>query len=246
MVNQTMAETLWPGGDALGQCLHVAEQERGGPSPCARVVGVVEDAHRFSLEEPAAMQYYVPLGHEVGFGGSRLLVRPRRDPEALAGPLRQALLPLDRNVLWLQVEPLRRALEPELRPLRLGAVLIGVLGLLALLVAALGLYSLIAHSVASRARELAVHVALGARRAAVVGLVLRGGLGLATLGLLLGVLLSLAGGSRIGSLLFHTSPRDPLVYLAVVASLLAAAAAACLLPARRALRIDPARVLRDE
>jgi ABC-type antimicrobial peptide transport system permease subunit len=246
MVNQTMAETLWPGGDALGQCLHVAEQERGGPSPCARVVGVVEDAHRFSLEEPAAMQYYVPLGHEVGFGGSRLLVRPRRDPEALAGPLRQALLPLDRNVLWLQVEPLRRALEPELRPLRLGAVLIGVLGALALLVAALGLYSLVAHAVASRARELAVRVALGARRAAVVGLVLRGGLGLATLGLLLGVLLSLAGGSRIGPLLFHTSPRDPLVYLAVVASLLAAAAAACLLPARRALRIDPARVLRDE
>jgi ABC-type antimicrobial peptide transport system permease subunit len=100
--------------------------------------------------------------------------------------------------------------------------------------------------VASRTRELAVHVALGARRAAVVALVLRGGLGLAVLGLAVGVLLSLAATPWLEGLLFQTSPRDPAVYLAVVASLLAAAAAACLPPARRALRIDPARVLRDE
>ena len=192
------------------------------------------------------MQYYVPLGQEVGFGGSRLLVRPRGDPTSLVEPLRQALVPLDPRVLWLHVESLRQGVEGELRPLRLGAVLIGVLGSLALLVAAIGLYSLVAHGVASRARELAVHVALGARRVTVVGLVLRGGLGLAALGLALGVLLSLAAASRLGAMLFHTSPRDPLVYLAVVASLLAAAAAACLAPARRAMRIDPARALRDE
>ena len=246
LVNRTMAATLWPGREALGACLHVAERESGGAAPCARVVGVVEDAHRQSIEEPPAMQYYVPLGQEVGIGGSRLLVRPRGDPEALAEPLRRALQPLDPSLLWLQVESLHRGVEPELRPLRLGAVLVGVLGLLALLVAALGLYSLVAHAVASRARELAVHVALGARRSAVVALVLRGGLGLAVLGLAVGVLLSLAAGSRLGPLLFHTSPRDPLVYLGVVGALLAAAAAACVMPARRALRIDPARVLRDE
>lgn len=192
------------------------------------------------------MQYYVPLGQEVGIGGSRLLVRPRRDPAALAEPLRAALQPLDPSLLWLQVESLHQGVEPELRPLRLGAVLIGVLGLLALLVAALGLYSLVAHAVASRTRELAVHVALGARRSAVVALVLRGGLGLALLGLAVGVLLSLAVGTRLGGLLFHTSPRDPLVYAAVVATLLLAAATACIAPTRRALRIDPARVLRDE
>ena len=245
MVNQTMAETLWRRGEALGACLHVGEAI-GSTAPCSRVVGVVQDAHRESLEEPPAMQYYVPLGQEVGFGGSRLLVRPRGEPAALAEPLRQALLPLDAGLLWLQAEPLDAALEPELRPLRLGAVLIGVLGLLALLVAALGLYSLVAHSVASRARELAVHVALGARRGAIVALVLRGGLGLAALGLLVGILVSLVTGPRLGGLLFHTSPRDPLVYLAVVVTLLAAATTACLPPARRALRIQPARVLRDE
>ena len=246
LVNQTMAETLWPGREALGACLHVAEREGGGPAPCSRVVGVVEDAHRESIEEPPAMQYYVPLGQEVGIGGSRLLVRPRGDPAALAEPLRAALQPLDPSLLWLQVESLHQGVEPELRPFRLGAVLIGVLGLLALLVAALGLYSLVAHAVASRTRELAVHVALGARRSAVVALVLRGGLGLAVLGLAVGVLLALAVGTRLGGLLFHTSPRDPLVYAAVVATLLLAAATACIAPTRRALRIDPARVLRDE
>ena len=167
-------------------------------------------------------------------------------PHRWSDPCARRSSPWTPQCLWLQVDSLRQGVEGELRPLRLGAVLIGVLGSLALLVAAIGLYSLVAHGVASRARELAVHVALGARRGTVVGLVLRGGLGLAALGLALGVLLSLAAGPRLGAMLFQTSPRDPLVYLAVVAGLLAAAAAACRRRGARCASTRPARSATSE
>jgi ABC-type antimicrobial peptide transport system permease subunit len=122
----------------------------------------------------------------------------------------------------------------------------GAFGALALLIAAVGLYSLLAHSVVSRMHELGIRTALGARRRQIVGLVLRQGLGVAGLGLALGILLSLLAGGRLQPLLFEVSPHDPLIYGAVVGALLAAAALACLLPSRRATRVDPASVLRAE
>jgi len=244
IVNQTMAATLWPGRQALGACLVIGDPAT--KPPCAPVVGIVEDAHRDSLEEPPAMQYYIPLGQEQGFGGSRLLVRPRPPAATMVEPLRRRMRGVDPSALWVSVDTLQESLDPEIRPWRLGATLIGVCGGLALLIAAVGLYSLVAHMVTSRAHELGVRVALGARRADVLALVLRRGLGLAALGVASGVAIALATGERMRDMLFHTSPRDPLVYLAVVGSLLVAATLACIVPARRALRVDPATALRDE
>lgn len=192
------------------------------------------------------MQYYIPLGQEQGFGGSRLLVRPRPPAATMVEPLRRRMRGVDPSALWVSVDTLQESLDPEIRPWRLGATLIGVCGGLALLIAAVGLYSLVAHMVTSRAHELGVRVALGARRADVLALVLRRGLGLAALGVASGVAIALATGERMRDMLFHTSPRDPLVYLAVVGSLLVAATLACIVPARRALRVDPATALRDE
>jgi predicted permease len=244
IVNRTMASTLWPGKDALGRCLRIGDAAKD--PPCARVVGIVEDAHRDGLVEPPAMQYFVPLGQESGFGGSRLLVRPRGPAPARIESLRRTLAALDPDLLWLQVDSLQESLDPELRPWRLGATLIGAFGLFTLAIAAVGLYSLVAHMVASRAHELGVRIALGAQRSDVLRLVLRQGLGLAALGLAMGVGISLAAGPRLAGLLFETSPRDPLVYGGVVGTLLAAATFACIVPARRALRVDPASALRDE
>jgi len=244
IVNETMARTLWPGRDALGACLVIGDPE--AKPPCAPVVGIVEDAHRDALVEPPAMQYYIPFGQEQGIGGSALLVRPRGPAAAMVGPLRRAMRAVDPSALWVEVQTLQESLDPEIRPWRLGATLVGVCGALALLIAAVGLYSLVAHMVTSRAHELSVRVALGARRGDLLVMVLRRGLGLATLGVGSGVLLALLAGERMRDMLFQTSPRDPVVYLLVAASLLAAATVACLVPARRALRVEPATALRDE
>ncbi len=243
IVNQTMAETLWPGADPLGRCLVVGSED---DAPCTRVVGVVENGNRLALKEERAMQYYVPLGQEHGFDGTRLLVRPAGRPEEMIEPLRRALLPVDPTVLWLDVESLGDTLAPEIRPWRLGAVLMGTFGTLALLISSIGLYSLLAHMVAARMREMGIRTALGARRGQVLALVVRYGLGVTGLGLTLGMLLALLAGRAIGPLLFETSPRDPLVYGAVAATLLAVAAFACLTPGQRAARVDPATVLREE
>jgi predicted permease len=243
VVSRTMAATLWPDEEPLGQCLAVGPEEA---PPCTRVVGVVEDGHRDALREEPAMQYYVPLGHERGIGGDQLLVRPAGEARALIEPLRRALLAIDPSILWLDAALLADRLDPQLRPWRLGAALMGAFGALALLIAAIGLYSLLAHMVVSRMRELGIRTALGARRRQVVGLVLRQGLGVAGLGLALGILLALLAGGRLEHLLFEVSPRDPVVYGAVASVLLAAAALACLVPSRRATRVDPATVLRSE
>jgi predicted permease len=243
MVSATMAGTLWPGEPALGRCLQVGD---GESPPCTRVVGVVEDARRDGLVEPPAMQYYVPLGQEEGFGGARLMARPRQGDEAAAYRLRQSLAEVDPTVLWVDVETLATQLEPQLRPWRLGASVVGILGALALLVAALGLASLVSHLVANHTHEIGVRLALGARRSDVLALVLRRGLVVAGSGVALGTLLAAAVGPRLSGLLFATSPHDPLVYGAVGLALLAAAVTACLPSARRALGIEPTSALREE
>lgn len=246
VVNETMARSLWPAEDALGQCLVVGTPDAA--PPCTRVVGIVEDAHRFQLEEEPAMQYYVPFGQERGMGGTTLLVRPTdgTPTEALFPALRRALGAVDPTVLWLDTRVLANELDPVLRPWRLGALVVGAFGLLALVIASIGLYSLIAYRVAGQRHEMGVRLALGARGGDLLRLVLRQGLTLGGAGLALGVLAAVLLAPRLDALLFRTSPHDPAIYAAVVGVLAAAALLACLVPARRAARVDPAVALRDE
>lgn len=243
VVNETMARTVWPGEDPLGKCLLVGRDES---PPCTRVVGVVEEGHQNRLREDPSMQYYIPYGQEQGFAGTNLLVRPPGEPEVMIEPLRKALLGVDPGVLWVDVDRMDERLVPQLRPWRLGATLMGTFGALALVIAAIGLYSLLAHTVASRLHEMGVRTALGARRRQVLGLVLRQGLRLAGIGLAVGIALALLAGRQLRDLLFETAPTDPLVYAGVVGVLLAAAVLACLVPGHRATRVDPVRVLRAE
>ena len=245
IVNETMAGRLWPGEDALGKCVNVLDE------PCARVVGVAEDARRSALDEPRAMQYYVPLGQETGMGGSAILIRPRCGEAArcagrLSDVLRSELLQLNPNLGFIDIAPLERGLEWQVRPWRLGATMFGIFGAIALLVAALGLYSVIAYGVAQRSHELGVRLALGAQRRAIVWLILRQGMTAAIVGVAIGLAIARLTGPLLEPLLFRVPADDPLVFVVVAITLLAVATGATILPALRGARSDPMRALQAE
>jgi hypothetical protein len=242
IVNQTMARTLWPGREAIGQCLRIGE----ATAPCSQVVGIVEDARRYELKEDPVMQYYIPLGQERGFGGSVLLARPRGEVEPLVARMQVALETGDAMVEHANTYPMRQLIDPLLRPWRLGATIFGMGGALALLVAALGLYSVMSYAVAQRNHEMGVRLALGATGGNIVSLILRQSMGMAGAGLTAGVLITLWAGRYLETLLFDTSARDPLVIGTALVVLLGAAGLASLIPALRARRVDPMRALRSD
>jgi predicted permease len=245
IVNRTMARRLWPDG-ALGECLYMLT-DRVDVS-CSRIVGVVVDANRFGLTDPPAMQYYIPRGQEVGFGGELLLVRPAgpTDDPQLADALRAALLEVDPGLSWVGVDRLQERIDPQVRPWRLGATLFTLFGGLALLIAAIGLYSVMAYMVADRTHEMGVRMVLGADRRAVLGLVLRKSAVLVAGGLLIGTVLALTGSRFIQPALFETSATDPAVLAGVAVVTLVAAFLASVVPAWRAVRVDPVIALRTD
>jgi len=242
IVNETMARVLWPGSDAVGRCMHISSTS----SPCSRVVGVAQDVHRTGLREQPSFQYYIPLGQQRMFGGARLVLRPSRGTQVSWDELRRTILEAHPSVRAVEIRPLRESLAGEMRPLRLGTVTFGISSALALAVAVLGLYSLMSYLVAWRTHEIGVRTALGATRRSIVGLVLRSGLTLASAGAALGLLVALAAGRWLEPHLFETSAREPGVLITVAAAMLATAAVAGWLPARRAARISPSEALRAE
>ncbi|MEX2285298.1 MAG: ADOP family duplicated permease [Gemmatimonadota bacterium] len=240
IVNETMARVLWPGRPALGACVRIQDRT----ARCARIVGVAADVHRHSLEEEPSMQFYVPIGQERGFSGSWLVVRPTGRPTTAWPALREALQNADRDIRSIDVRLLSQGLAAEVRPFRLGIVAFGISAFLALVVAGLGLYSIMAHAVAWGRHEIGVRLALGASERSIALLVVRRGTLLASIGIATGLALALALGSLVQPLLFETSASDPLVLLSVVILLEAVALFAAWLPARRATAVSPTETLR--
>ena len=241
IVNETMAKKFWPGESPLGKCIMI-----GDPNPpCSMVVGIVADAHQYSIREPASMQYYVPLGQERGIGGTSVLVRPRGDAEAAIPKLRQALLAMP-EVPYARIEFLQVVLDPQYRPWKLGATMFGAFGVLALIVAAVGLYSVIAYLVADRTRELGVRIALGATGGRIVRQVVFSGVAVTAVGVIIGIAVAIFAGRFIQPLLFDVQARDPMVISAVAVIVLLIGAVAAWRPARRASRVDPVVALRSE
>jgi hypothetical protein len=247
IVSRIMATTLWPGRSPIGECLYWNANSRDSLTTCSRIVGVAADAHSYALREPPHMQYYVPFGQERGFGGTSLLIRPRpgADVEAVAA-VRAMLLQLDPTIAFVQANPMSDVLDTLTRPFRLGASMFTLLGLLALVVAAVGLYSVMSYLVAQRTREIGVRIALGARASSIVALILRNGVVLAGAGVAIGTIIALAAGRFIAPLLFDTSPRDPLVLGGIAMLLLLIAVLARVVPALRARQVDPMEALRAE
>ncbi len=243
IVNARMASALWPGQPAIGQCLVLSKPE----NPCVQVVGIVDDAHRMRIIEEPAKQFYLPLAQRPSFRAPVLIVRadPHRIGLVVAEARRQVKLAVPEAQI-IQVRTVNELLESELHPWRLGAQLFTMFGVLALVVAAIGVYSVVAYGVSRRTHEMGVRVALGARVADVIKLVVSEGMLTVGVGVVIGVAGALLLGRFVASLLYGVTTRDPVSLATAIAALSLCALAACLVPGWRAARVDPVEALRAE
>ncbi len=244
VVNQTIARMFWPGQSPIGKCVILGE----AASACRQVVGVVSDAHeRTVVQESVSMQMYIPMAQDKNSDRGVLMIRAERGAfAALAPAIRRATIATYGQWALPRVHAMSEFLDAQLHPWRLGAALFSAAGLLALIVSLVGMYSTISYIYSQRTHEIGVRLALGAQGNHVVRLVIGDGVRVVLVGVLIGVGLSLAGGSLVASMLYHTSPRDPVVLTTVSITLLLVAVGACVVPAWRAVRIDPATALRAE
>lgn len=243
IVDETMARLLWPGQDPLTKCLIIGDPKAS--PPCAAVVGVVADAHRNNIEESPTMQYYLPLGQERGIGGPVVLIRTRGDARQEIDRARKELSSIsgvqDVRVKWMASE-----LDPEYAPYRLGALMFGIFGGLALIIAAVGLYSVIAYLVTDRTREIGVRLALGAGARRVAADIVASGGAMTGLGILVGLVVSVVAAGYVQPLLFHVHTPNWPVFAGASALMLMIALLATWVPARRASRVDPVIALRSD
>lgn len=243
VVNETMAHDYWPAGNAVGQCVRLMNKA----GRCLTVVGVSEDAHRRGVIEKPHAQYFVPLAHAPrGMGGYTMVIRadPARMSKVMAAV--QRLLRVTFPTGRASVQRIQDEISPAYRPYRLGAVLFSAFGLLALLVATVGVYSTVSYTVMQRTHEFGVRIALGARLGDVVRAVLQRALGPVIVGVVAGLAIALATSRFIASLLYGVSAADTLVMSSVPLILVATAVAAATIPARRAARVDPVEALRAD
>jgi len=241
VVSHGMAEAVWPGKDAIGQCIKIDRPA----DPCRMVVGVAENIHQSSLTENQKLQYYLP-SDQMRPNEANVFVRTRGNASAHAETVRRALQKVMPGASYVTVMPMREIIDPRQRSWQLGATMFLVFGALALVLAAIGLYSVIAYGVAQRTQEIGVRIALGAGVSDVVRLVLGQGLRFAVLGIAVGGVGAWSASRWVGPLLFSVSPRDPVVYVTVAVVLLAAALLASAIPAVRASQVDPNVALRIE
>lgn len=242
VINETMAELLWPGESALGRCLYVGSDD----PPCSQVVGVTAYANRGSFQEERSPQYYLPMTDADDAEPRALVVRVQGDPDEAGGELARALHAELPGLRFVRVRTMRSLLDPEFRGWRLGVTVFTLFGALALVLAAVGLYSLLSFDVAERRKEIGIRMTLGSsvnrvrRDVFTRALVLVGG------GVFLGLGAAWMIAPRVETLLFDVPARNLLVFAGTAAALLLTAAAAGAVPAWRATRVQPTEALRAE
>ena len=243
IVNQSFAKKYFAGRNPVG--MNVARNEKYDPAEAYEVVGVVQDVHYFGLRQQTQPMMYVAVWRDVA-SGRALVLRTTSQAVGVPDAVRREVTALDAAVPVLSFRTIEQQIDNNIMEDRLMTTPSGFFGALALLLAAVGLYGVIAYSVSRRTRELGVRTALGAQRSDLVRLVLRHGTRLAIVGVGLGALLAALVGRVFEALLYGVSPLDPLAYALAAAILLLVAAAANLVPALAAARVDPIRALRSE
>jgi len=238
VINRSLAEQLWPGRDPIGQQLMT------GPV-AYRVIGMVANALTSSLADSAGGQMYLSLT-AGGLSDANIVVRGTAPVAVLEKRMAEAVRALDRTQTIYNVRTMDEVISKSVAPRRTNTLLLSIFGALALLLAGIGVYSVLAYSVAQRTREIGVRVALGAERSSVLGLILRQGLLLSGIGASLGLIAAIALSKLIASLLYQVSPHDVRIFVLAPIALMAIALAATLVPALRATRVDPMEALRAE
>ncbi|HET7273638.1 MAG TPA: ABC transporter permease [Longimicrobiaceae bacterium] len=243
ILNERMANLYWPAGDALGECLEITD------GVCSQVVGVVESIRHDTLDEEPVPKYYIPLSQQAGRGawsGKTIILRTSGDPEDMIVDVRRSIQGLAANLPFVSVIPVTSLIAPDLRPYRLGATLFSLFGVLALLLASIGLYGVVTFTVVRQTREIGVRIALGAGRTDVLRLVVARAMAVTFVGVLIGLAGAFAVTRFMESLLYGVEVIDPVTFASVPLILLTVALIAAYIPARRAARVDPMVALRAE
>jgi predicted permease len=237
VINETLARTLWPGQNPLGQMITTD----GG----RRVIGVVGDVRHEALEKAGGSEMYLPMRQTGDYAAMQLVVRTSLPPDGLATGIRAALGPIDPNLPVREFQTFRDLVDRAVSPRRFLVLLLTGFASFALILASLGIYAVISYSVSQRVQEIGIRMALGASAADLERRILLRTLGLAAFGLTAGMIAARALSNALGSLLYGVTSGDPFTFVAGGVLLVAVAAIAGYVPARRASRIDPMIALRS-
>ena len=238
IIDETMAKQFWPNEDPIGRRFRFLVDNEP-----IEVIGIARNSKAATLGEVPAPMVYVPF-IELPDGGISIFVHTAGAPGLMLSETHRIVRDIDMHIPITYEKTIRDHMAFALWPSWMGAILLGSLGLLALVLASMGVYGVMAYSVSQRTRELGIRMALGAQARQVLQLVLRQGMALAAIGLLLGLFAAFGSTRLVGALLYGVNPSDPLIFFGVTLLLAAAALAACYFPARRALKIDPVIALR--
>jgi putative ABC transport system permease protein len=239
IISETMARQFWPGEGVVGKRLRVLF------SPWITVIGVVADVRQTSLGEPPAPQLYLSNLQEPS-GSMNLVIRTSAEPAAVAPFVRERVRSVDKELPIGAVQTMDRVVWASVGRPRFNALLLGVSGVIALLLAVIGVYGVIAYSVQRRTHEIGIRRALGAQTRDVLRLVLGQALSLVLTGIVVGLIGAIALTRLLTTLLYGVAPTDPATFLSVAALLTGVALLACYVPSRRATRVDPTDALRAE
>jgi putative ABC transport system permease protein len=243
VINQTMARTFWPNESAVG---HTVQVVNGTQSRTYRVVGVNRDhKHHGVLEKPYPFAYFAD-SQRPNPTYKYIVARTNGSADALLAAMRRELLSIESGLVFMGNSTMEQNMGTSLMPARVGAMLATAFGGLGTLLAAIGLYGVIAFSVARRTREIGVRMALGARPQAVLSMVMRQGFAIVAIGLGVGAVLAAGAATALRGVLYGITPFDPIAWGLAIAAMIAAAALANFLPARRAMRVDPMAALRTD
>ena len=243
LISETTARRMWPGEDPIGKRVKIG----GLDKPWLTVVGVSGDVRHVGLDVAPEMQMYIP--HEQWpFPDSLMIfvIRTAGRPAAISSAAQQAIHAIEATQPISRITPLENYVGLSVQGRRFALILIGAFAAIALALSVVGIYGVTAYGVTQRTREIGIRIALGAQRGELLGVLLRQGMGLVAIGVITGILTSLAFTRFLRSLLFQVRPTDPWTFAGVVLLLVAVAAAACSVPARRATRVDPVVALRFE